>query len=168
MYGLPIPELFAVTLFLGLVGLAVVTDLSELRIPNRICLAIALLYPCYVLAHPQPVNWLGALAVAAGIFGFGLVLFCMGTIGGGDVKLMTVTALWAGPSLLANFLFVMAIVGGAIALIMVSSLRFSLANVLDAVGATDFRDVVLGCVIPYGVAIAAGVYVTIAPVLLGG
>lgn len=168
MYGLPITELLAVTLFLGLLGLAVVTDLDELRIPNRICLLIALLYPCYVLAHPEPVNWPGALAVAAGVFASGLILFCMGTMGGGDVKLMAVTALWAGPSLIANFLIITTVAGGAIALVMVSRLRFSLATVLDAVGATGFRDVVLGRVIPYGVAIAAGAYATIAPVLLRG
>jgi len=168
MYGLLNTELFAVTLFLGLLGLAVVTDLDELRIPNRICLLIALLYPCYVLANPEPINWLGALAVAAGVFAMGLIFFCMGTMGGGDVKLMAVTALWAGPSLVANFLIVTTVAGGAIALIMVSRLRFSLAALLETVGATDFRDVVLGRVIPYGVAIATGAYVIIAPVLLGG
>lgn len=167
MYGLLNTELFAVTLFLGLLGLAVVTDLDELRIPNRICLLIALLYPCYVLASPDPVNWLGALAVAAAVFAFGLILFCMGTVGGGDVKLMAVTALWAGPSVVANFLIITTVAGGAMALIMVSRFRFSLAALFEAIGASDFRDVVLGRVIPYGLAIATGAYVTIAPALLG-
>lgn len=166
MNGLPTIELFAITLFLGLLGLAVVTDLNEFRIPNRICLLIALLYPCYVLANPTPVDWLGALAVAAGIFTIGLIAFCTGAMGGGDVKLLTVTALWAGPGLIANFLIVTALAGGAIALIMISSMRFSLASMFDAVGATDFRDILLGRVIPYGAAIAAGAYLTIGPALL--
>lgn len=167
MYGLLPIELFAITLFLGLLGLAVVTDLHEFRIPNRICVLIALVYPCYVLAHPEPVNWLGALAVAAAVFAVGLVLFCTGTMGGGDVKLMTVTALWAGPNVVASFLIMTTFVGGAMALLMVSDMRFSLAAAFDAVGATDLRDLLLGRVIPYGVAIAAGAYATIGPVLLG-
>ena len=168
MYGLLTIELFTVTLFLGLLGLAVITDLDELRIPNRICLLIALLYPSYVLASPEPVNWLGALAVSAGVFAIGLILFCTGTMGGGDVKLMTVTALWAGPSLVIMFLIVTTIAGGAMALIMVSRFRFPLAALFETIGAIDFRDVLLGRVIPYGVAIAAGAYMTIAPALLDG
>ncbi len=167
MYGLLTIELFAVTLFLGLLGLAVVTDLDELRIPNRICLLIALLYPSHVLASSEPINWLGALAVAAVVFAIGLLLFCTGALGGGDVKLLTVTALWAGPGLVANFLIITTVAGGAMALIMVSRFRFPLAALFETIGATDFRDIVLGRVIPYGVAIAAGAYVTIAPVLLG-
>lgn len=50
MHTLATLDLFAVTLFLGLLGLAVVTDLEAMRIPNRICLAIAALYPVHVLA----------------------------------------------------------------------------------------------------------------------
>ena len=166
MYGLPITELFAVTLFLGLLGLAVLTDLNELRIPNRVCLLIALLYPAYVLACPEPVNWLAAIGVAVGVFAFGLVLFCTGAMGGGDVKLMTVTALWAGPSSVISFLVFTTFTGGALALLMISAFRFPLASMLETIGATDLRDMLMGRVIPYGIAIAAGAYVSIAPMLL--
>ncbi len=167
MYGLLPIELFAVTLFLGLLGLAVVTDLEELRIPNRICLLIALLYPVYALASPEPVNWLGAIAVAAGVFVIGLIPFCTGVMGGGDVKLLAATALWAGPNLIGSFLLLTTLAGGALALVMVTRCRFTVASVFDAVGATDLRDAVLGRAIPYGAAIAAGAYMTIGPVLLG-
>jgi prepilin peptidase CpaA len=167
MYGLLTTELLTITLFLGLLGLAVVTDLAELRIPNRICLLIALLYPCYALASPDPVNWTGALAAAAGVFIFGLVPFSAGVMGGGDVKLMAATALWAGPSLVIDFVLVTTLVGGAFALLMVTRYRFTLANLLDSVGAVDLRDVLLGRAIPYGTAIAAGAYITLAPALLG-
>jgi prepilin peptidase CpaA len=167
MYGLLTTEHFAITLFLGLLGLAVVTDLAELRIPNRICLLIALLYPCHVLASPEPVNWAGALAVAAGVFVIGLIPFSAGVMGGGDVKLMAATALWAGPSLVVDFLLLTTLVGGALALLMVTRHRFALANLLDSVGAMDLRDVLLGRAIPYGTAIAAGAYITLAPALLG-
>lgn len=167
MYGLPTTELFTVTLFLGLLGLAVVTDLAEFRIPNRICLLIALIYPCYVLAHPEPVNWLGALATSAVVFAVGLIPFCTGVMGGGDVKLMAATALWAGPSLVINFVLLTTVVGGAFALVMVTRYRFTLAGIFETVGATDLRDALLGRAIPYGVAIAASAYLTIGPVLLG-
>lgn len=167
MYGLLNTELFAITLFLGLLGLAVVTDLDELRIPNRICLLIALLYPSYVLATPEPVNWLGALGVAAGVFVIGLIPFSTGVMGGGDVKLLAAASLWAGPGAIVSFLLLTTLAGGALALVMVTRCRFTLAGLFETVGATDLRDVVLGRAIPYGVAIAAGAYMTIGPVLLG-
>ena len=167
MYGLLNTELFAITLFLGLLGLAIVTDLDELRIPNRICLLIALLYPSYVLASPEPVNWPGALAVAAGVFIIGLIPFSAGIMGGGDVKLLAATALWAGPSAIVGFLLLTTLAGGALALVMVTRCRFTLAGLFEAIGANDLRDAVLGRAIPYGVAIAASAYMTIGPVLLG-
>ena len=43
MFGVLPLDLFAVTLFLGLLGLAAVSDIEALRIPNRVCLAITAL-----------------------------------------------------------------------------------------------------------------------------
>ena len=56
----------AVLCFAGLVFSAAVSDILTLTIPNRLCVAVGLLYPSYVLAAPVPVDWIGALAVAAG------------------------------------------------------------------------------------------------------
>lgn len=156
-----------VTLFLGLVALAAFTDLTSLTIPNRICAAIAALYPVYVVAAQQP-DWLAALAIAVAVFAVGAALFATGLMGGGDVKLMTAIALWAGPQLAFEFMLVTAVAGGAIAILMSTSLRFVFAQAFQTVGARDAEATVLGRSIPYGVAIAIGAYVVIGPPLLTG
>ncbi len=168
MFGLLPTDLFVITLFLGLLGLAVVSDIESLRIPNRICLVIAALYPVHVLASPEPVDWLGAIAVAAGVFVVGLVPFAAGVMGGGDVKLIAVTSLWAGPAMFLEFVVATTVIGGAIAIVMMTQLRFSLAQVCEFVGGNGVRDVFLGRAVPYAIAIAAAAYLTVGTALLSG
>ncbi|MCP5368606.1 MAG: prepilin peptidase [Hyphomicrobiales bacterium] len=156
MLATTVIEFFLIALFVGLLGLAAMSDVHAYRIPNRISLAIAALYPAFVLVHGDPVNWLGALAVAAAVLVFGFILFATNTVGGGDVKLLTAVALWAGPSLVLEFLLITAFAGGLLALVMTSELRFSLAMAVERIGGKGLRDVLIGNVLPYGVAIAAG------------
>lgn len=151
--------------FFALLGAAAVIDVRELRIPNEICLSILLLYPAYVLTG-GPADWLPAIGLAALVFVAGFVPFGFGWMGGGDVKLLTVTALWAGPALLLDFLLLTAIAGGACALLMMGPSRFVLAWTFQAVGAGRLRDAVLGRSIPYAVAIAIGAAGSIGPALL--
>jgi prepilin peptidase CpaA len=146
-------------LFFGLLAVAVLTDVETLRIPNRLCLALVAIYPAHVLASPIAVDWPGGLLLAGAVFGGGLVSFAAGWVGGGDVKLMAATALWVGPASFVDFLLVTAIAGGAIAVLMLSGIRFTMAQLADSAGFADIRDVILGRSIPYGVAIAVGGWV---------
>ena len=170
MIGVPWSEAFIATVWVGLVALAAVCDVAELRIPNRICAVIAALYPAHVVATRQLTGEVAdvaaAIGVAAGVFIFGALLFRSGTMGGGDVKLMTVIALWAGPDEILPFLLVTALGGGIMALLMTSSARFALAQTFDLFGADSARERVLGIHVPYGVAIALGACVAVAPNLL--
>jgi Flp pilus assembly protein protease CpaA len=100
----------------ALFALAALIDLRERRIPNWLTGGVAALYPLYVLVSPIPVAWPGALAVAAAVFLFGLVLFARQLIGGGDVKLIAAITLWAGLDELALFALVTSLVGGGLAL----------------------------------------------------
>ncbi|MCU0895333.1 MAG: prepilin peptidase [Rhodospirillales bacterium] len=161
-------DLLAVTLFLGLLALAVVTDLDAMRIPNRICLAIAALYPVHVLASGAAIDWPAAVLVAAIVFAAGLIPFCLGLMGGGDVKLMAAAALWAGPAATLDFVLVTTFLGGLMAMVMVSPYRFAVALALARIGREDIGTVLMGRVIPYAVAIAAGGWLTIGPPLLRG
>ncbi|MBK8907619.1 MAG: prepilin peptidase [Rhodospirillales bacterium] len=156
-----------VTLFLGLVALAALTDLTSLTVPNRICAAIAALYPVYAVAVHQP-DWLAAVGIAAAVFAVGAALFATGLMGGGDVKLMTAIALWAGPEMVLEFMLVTAVAGGVIAILMATSLRFVFAYAFTALGARDAGATVLGRSVPYAVAIAIGAFVVIGPPLLTG
>lgn len=112
--------LLAILTFAGLVVWAAVTDIRTLLIPNRICVAIAMLYPAYVLSAPQSIDWIGALVVSAATLVVGFVLFLLSfrgspVMGAGDTKLLSACALWAGPTLMFDLLFVMAMAGGVIA-----------------------------------------------------
>jgi prepilin peptidase CpaA len=147
---------FVIALFVGLLALAAVSDVVEYRIPNRIVLAITALYPVHVLAASHRVDWTGALLVMAVVFAGGFVLFASGRLGGGDVKLATATALWAGPAVVLDYLLVTALVGGVMGLVMATKYRFALALAIDPAGKRGFRDVLLSDVMPYGVAIAMG------------
>lgn len=156
--------------FAGLLVWAAVSDYGTFKIPNRISAALVLLYPAYVLAETgatlQPVPWIGALITAAGVFLAGLFLFATKAMGGGDVKLMSSTALWAGTALVTPFLIVTVLAGavlaGVIAVrICVTAVREGADGAVTpgglVMGIVNIRHVPLAKVqIPYGVAVAAG------------
>ena len=112
MFGPSSVHLLVMALFFGLLAVAVLTDVEALRIPNRLCLALVAIYPAHVLASPVAVDWTGAVMLAAAVFAAGLVPFAAGWVGGGDVKLMTVTTLWVGPASFVDFMLVTSVVGG--------------------------------------------------------
>jgi prepilin peptidase CpaA len=97
--------------------------------------------------------------LAIALFAASLVPFAAGWVGGGDVKLMAATALWVGPASFSLFVLVMTIVGGVMALLMLSKFRFTVAQLAETAGFSEIRDIVLGRSIPYGVAIAVGGWV---------
>jgi len=167
MSGVFAPQLLVATLFVALVAFAAYTDATSFRIPNRITAGLAALYPAWVVSSPMPVDWIAALAVAGGVFAVGFVLFAARVVGGGDVKMLAAAALWAGPGMILNFLLVAAIAGGVLAAVMATGARFSVARVCEMCGAAPLRDAVLGNAVPYGVAIALGAIVCIAPALFG-
>jgi prepilin peptidase CpaA len=143
---LHIPDLLALT---AILVWAAIGDMRRLIIPNWISLAIAGLYVLHVAASPVPVGVLGGVAVGAATLVAGFGLFACNLIGGGDVKLMSAIALWAGPMRILDFLFVTAIMGGFVAAGTLLRRR-RLAPVGGASGAAASVEV------PYGVAISVG------------
>lgn len=148
-------DLAIATLFIGLLCVAAGSDIADLRIPNRISVALAALYPFHIVARGGDVDWQGALIVAALSFAVGALGFMAGLVGGGDAKLFAAVALWCGPAGIFDLVTLTGIIGGLLGLIMVTRLRFVLARSFEAVGATVVRNAFLRHVIPYGVAIAA-------------
>lgn len=143
------------TLFVGLLCVAAGSDIADLRIPNRISVALAALYPFYVIAGNTQVDWQGALLVAGLAFAVGALGFMAGFVGGGDVKLFAAVALWCGPPGIFDLIILTGVIGGLLGLIMVTRLRFVLAWSCEAVGVMTLRNAFLRHMIPYGVAIAA-------------
>jgi prepilin peptidase CpaA len=129
--------------FAALLVWAALTDARGYFIPNKLPLAIAALAPTYWLSHS--VSAFPALAVGAAVFGLGLILFARGLLGGGDVKLMSAVALWAGPALVLPFLFATAIMGGVLSLAMLPIFKWRGGSATLAQTS-----------VPYGIAISAG------------
>jgi prepilin peptidase CpaA len=130
----------------GLLVYAAIQDLTRLRIPNALSLCVLALFPAYALSAPGEFPWIMALVIAAGLLVLGIIGFSQGWIGGGDVKLLSATALWAGPDRLFDFLFITALAGGVMAVALIVY-----ARLVDLGMATPN-----GGKLPYGVAIAAG------------
>lgn len=121
-----------------------VTDLRARIISNRLNLAIALLAPLWWWASGVPL-WPDVplqIGLALVLFGIFTGLFALGVMGGGDVKLIGALALWLPWPAMMSLLFVMALVGGAVALATLVHHRMSKRS-----GAPE---------VPYGVAIALG------------
>lgn len=131
-------------------------DARSFTIPNKLPLGIAILYPAYVIAAPMPVDWSAALAVAAILFLVGFVLFICRALGGGDAKLLAASSLWAGPSLLPDFLLVTALAGGGIVLVMWLQHRVSRATVLGELFTRPIDQDFGKRPMPYGVALCMG------------
>jgi prepilin peptidase CpaA len=132
-------------LFAALLAWASYEDARDYLIPNRICGAVAALFPIYVLSTGEwSALWLST-PVALAVLALGIILFSRGLLGGGDVKLMAAVALWAGPELVLPFVFITGIAGGLLSLAMIAPRLIAREGALLA-----------GPPVPYGVAVAAG------------
>jgi prepilin peptidase CpaA len=86
------------------------------------------------------------------VFAIGATGFAAGVLGGGDVKLLAATSLFAGSAHVIDFLIVTALVGGALGLAVLAGAPIGPAAPTTD-GAVRAR---LRSGLPYGPAIAAG------------
>lgn len=109
-------------LLLGALAIALViaaaTDLKRRQIDNWLNGAIALAAPLYWWASGlslwPDVAW--QIGVALGVFAGFALIFARGGMGGGDVKLLTVLALWMPPLVFFSVIFLTSLVGGAMSM----------------------------------------------------
>ena len=155
-FGLPLTvQATILVLAAGVVTWAAISDLRGNIIPNSANVALFVLWTAWVVSGADVQVWY-ALAIGIGIFLLGAILFHFGQMGGGDVKLLTVLGIWAGPSQVLPFLLQVAFAGGVLTMAWIVNGRF-VAPALGRVVHFDSRRVV-----PYGVAIAAGAYLLFA------
>lgn len=143
--------------FAGLLLVAAWRDLRTMRIENSLSLAIMAVFAIWaaagLLAGSLAPAELGlAVAGAGALFLVAAAAFAAGTVGGGDVKLLAATALFAGPSLVMDFLFVTAVTGGVLGVAVLAGAPIGTAS---GRGTATLRDRLRGG-LPYGPAIAAG------------
>ena len=130
------------------------SDITRYIIPNWLCGAVIALWAAALVMEPALPNWQAHLAAFGIMLAAGFLLFGLSLMGGGDVKLMAALALWVGYAKLLDFVVLIALLGGVLALAL-----WILRKLLHATGfgagkrplPRIFRG---GEPVPYGVAIA--------------
>ncbi|MAW90708.1 MAG: potassium:proton antiporter [Altererythrobacter sp.] len=134
---------------LGALAMALIvaafTDLKSRIISNKLNIAIAAGAPFFWWATGLEL-WPGAalqLGLAAITFAICALFFAIGQMGGGDLKLLTVLALWFPPTQFVSLVLIMAMVGWVLTLVM-GIWGVSRSNI---VGARPVRDtaILIGC-----------------------
>jgi prepilin peptidase CpaA len=134
---------------------AAATDLLTMKIPNLLSIGLGVAFLVIApVAGLSGQEMLMHLAAGTMMLVVGILLFALGWIGGGDGKILAVASLWLGFDHLVAFLALVAIFGGALALVILAYRRVP-------AGAFPLPDWALrlhaqGEGMPYGVAIAAG------------
>lgn len=101
--------------YVFLIAYAIVTDVTSLRVPNWIPLALSGLYLGYAaFAGSYDELALHAL-IGAGALAASFALFSLGVFGGGDAKFLAALALWMGPASIGPFLVLATLFGGVTA-----------------------------------------------------
>ncbi len=132
------------------------TDLSEMKIPNRIPAVLGAAFLAIA-----PFSGLGLtdfglhLAASALVLAVCFGLFALNVMGGGDAKLLAAAALWFGLNMsLLTFVVYVSYAGGALTLLilLVRAMRGRVA----AIGLPLPHSILAAKKIPYGIAIAIG------------
>lgn len=121
---------------LGIASVGAVQDFRNRRIRNWLTyssLVAALAVRWAMSGWPGLRGGLGGVLVGGGIF---LLLFLVGGMGGGDVKLMAAVGAWAGTALTVTILIATAIAGGILAvlyMVLHRRVRATLLNTLELI-----------------------------------
>jgi prepilin peptidase CpaA len=153
-----LPVLFVAVLILLLVA-AAVSDLLTFTIPNILTGSMLGLFVLYVASmaiagHPLGMNVLSQHLMSGGVgLAFGIGLFALGWVGGGDAKLFAMTCLWLGWSPLYDYAIASSLAGGVLTLMLMLFRRVPLPDRIAS------RPVVARLSaaksgVPYGVALA--------------
>ena len=140
-------------------------DVRTRRIPNALAAAIAILGLARMLLAHDPVAAGHTLVASAAVFAVTFLLFWRGAFGGGDAKLISATIMLIGFHDMVDFLLLMSLCGGVLALAIITR---------DRLRRHSARGTIAGCsgppmrpTVPYGVAVAgaAVVMLILRPVL---
>lgn len=97
-------------------------DLAWRWIPNNLVAAIAILWTPAAFTLPF-VEVAASISTAAAVLGIGMLVWRLGWLGGGDVKLVAALSLWAGPTLTPGLLLAIGASGGVLATIFLAARR---------------------------------------------
>ena len=145
-------------MFAGLLVAAAIKDAQSFTIPTRFCMAIALLYPAYLVGMgvPENINWIAAVALSSGVLLMGFLLYAGSFLGGGDAKLIAAVTLWAGLEHLTDFLILTGLAGGIMVLFYYTRHRLSRAATPGLFFQVDIDPNFVKRPVPYAIPIATG------------
>jgi prepilin peptidase CpaA len=93
-------------------------DITRYIIPNWLVGLLLAVYPAALFMTQKTVDWPMAAAGALIVFAVGYVIFARKLMGGGDIKLMVACALWVGWNDLLEYVFIVTLLGGALAVVI--------------------------------------------------
>ena len=140
-------------------AVAAFSDLFTMTIPNRVSV---ILLAAFVMIAPLAgmglvdIGWhlLAGLCVFSVVF----VLFALNTMGGGDAKVLTASAVWFGfNDSLVVYMGDVAVIGGALTILIL--LIRSQRNLITAIGLPIPAPLLQEKKIPYGIAIGIGGFI---------
>jgi prepilin peptidase CpaA len=140
------------------------SDLRTRRIPNEFIVVLLALAAVRIAVTGNPTAALYTLIASAAVFVAGFLLFWRGLLGGGDVKLIGATGLLIGYHDLFEFLFVMSVCGGLVALAILAGDKLGFgptAPADDATPSPELQEKSARLTVPYGVAIALAAIFTL-------
>ncbi len=145
----------------ALLIIAAASDVMSFRIPNWLTLLMAILFFPMALATGMPWHDFGMHVLAGAIlFAVGFGAFQLGIFGGGDAKMMAAAGLWFGTSSALPFLFLTALVGGALAFLVgiwsLTTLSWEIKGDSHPLSAVYKKLSLIKPDIPYGFAFALG------------
>lgn len=154
-------QLLSNSLLPALLIVAATSDVVSLRIPNWLTALTAALFFPMALATAMPLaEFEMHLLVGAGLFVTGFLFFQLGVFGGGDAKLMAAAGLWFGTAQTLPFLFMTAMAGGLLAIVVgmwsMASLHWDIHASDVKLGSVGKRILALKPNVPYGLAFAVG------------
>ncbi len=147
--------------FFAFMAAAAVFDAWKFIIPNTIPVVLSLLFLVVALIWNDRVPILEHIGAGVLVFAVGAVIFRLGVLGGGDIKLLTAVTFWVGWDYLGIYLLVVAILGVGLTLFLLA-LRHLLRRLYRSHSPELSlpRILTVGEKIPYAIAIgAAGILI---------
>lgn len=163
----------------GLLAVAAVIDWRSRRIPNWLTFSLVISGLAQAFTHQPTVSpWYAMLGLLAG-FGLTFVMYAIGALGGGDVKLLAGVGAWFGPHAALAVFCVVGVLGMLMALAQAASqgktrlllrnsalVAVNLVHVSD-VGLDHARETGLSCKsidrpLPYAVPVLMAVVILLA------
>ena len=141
----------------GVLIAAGISDVINLRIPNYLSVALTALFGAHAITDAMPIEVaLWHVIAGATVLAIGMALFAFGLFGGGDIKLLAAVALLIGWSSLLPLVFMVAVSGGLLAVVIATMRTHGVMHFLRSLGVRGAVFESDRAYVPYAVAIAAG------------